>query len=400
MSRLPRHFPVSSFGVLLGLVLTLISPAATAQLFPTGEVVVSTSVRDPNPGLAPLKDGGTVVTWVDQVVQENESVEILRGRWLDPFLSTRFEIDLVEAHGSDLAQLHCPQVTRIGLGRVVFTWLEVTPGVRRVAYRVVGAEGTPLTEILYPYPPRAGQDDECPRIRGRDLGFVIAWSSRTLGVRKFSNDGVPTSPPFELGLPAELAAAPAPALAIDRDGGFAAAWVGRPTPTSRPTLLMRRFARDGTALGRAIPITSSEVLRFELVESAQGFELIWNRRLTSGRTTIRVQAFFRDLSPRNPARTALVSDFAVLSRATVRHPALETILTYFENGQVRGLPLTRKQLPCGPSSRLNAGRPLGAFPVTTSGFNILIAGVESPANGGPSELLVRSYSFPNCALFP
>lgn len=401
MATLSRHPWACKQIFWLGLGVALWIPiAASAQLVQTGEVVVSTAVRDPFPGLAPLVDGGTVLTWVDQVQGDDELVEILRGRWLNPDLSTRVEVSIAEAHGRELALLLCPQVTRIGLGRVVFAWLEATPGVRRVAYRVVDGDGTPLTEILHPYPPQAEQDDECPRIRGRDLGFVIAWSSRSLGVRKFSNDGVPTSPPIRLGRPA--GSAPAAALAIDRDGGFAAAWVGQPTPTSRPTLLLRRFARDGTALGRAIPITDSEVLRVELVESASGFELIWNRRFANGRTSIRAQAFNRDLSPRSPAQTVLASDFAVLSRAAV-DPLLRTIITYHENGQVRGLPLARKNLPCGPATRLNGDSPLGDFPVVTSKLfpsSVVVAGVESPYDGGPSELRVRSYDTTGCSALP
>lgn len=384
-------------------VMLLISLPASARLIPMGETVLPEAPGNEFVGLAPLAGRGVVVTWVDA------DEEVLRARELEADLGERRSFDVADTRGGAPTRLFCPQVARIGQGRLVFAWAEfnVLEVRYRVAYRVMNEDGTPRSPIRYAQDQVPRLNEGCPRLSGGDTGFVIGWtldlhpifSPLRLRARTFSIRGVPTSPPIDLA----ISGGPtfSPEVFVDRAGGFVAAWVLEGESSGEGNeLVMGRFGRDGKPIGRPLRVADPVYGFIAFTADAQsGSEVFWATREVGGIPTLHARRFDRNLRPISPVRTVFMgNDFVLIPTATVDRKG-RTALLVANGGIVYGLQLdpSLDARRCGAILRVNDESPLSSFPVVVSGpGEVVVAGVEVAREPYRLTVVVRRYRLGAC----
>ncbi len=388
-------------GLTAGLGAAILLFAATpvsARLIPRGEVVFPDPPGNGFIGLAPLAGKGVVVAWVEP------GQEVLRAQELEADLGFRRDFEVAGPGGSPPALIFCPQVARLGRGRLAFAWSELDPANdrHRVAYRVLHEDGSPRSPIRYAQgdPPRL--DEGCPNLSGGDTGFVIGWNLSLhpvgppyrLRARTFSVDGVPTSPPIDLATSESLTTAPQ--VVADRDGGFAAAWSPRNSAGDSREIVLRRFHRAGTPHGRIARIAADRLELQGLVAGTfQGYELIWSLR-QGDRRSLEARRFDRNLVAITPARIVFAAETPIEATGAVDRKA-RTALLVSAGGILRGFELNPGLQPCGAAIRVNVDLPQGTFPVVVSAPNeVTVAGVEASIENPLPKLIVRRYALGAC----
>ncbi len=385
----------------------LISLPVSAALIPKDETVFPEAPGNEFVGLASLAGRGVVVTWVDA----DEGV--LRARELEADLQERRSFDVADTRGGAPTRIFCPQVARIGQGRLVFAWAEfnVLEVRYRVAYRVMNEDGTPRSPIRYAQDQVPRLNEGCPRLSGGDTGFVIAWTlelhplfgSLRLRARTFSVRGVPTSPPIDLAISSGTTFSPH--VVVDRAGGFVAAWVlERDTSGEESELVLGRFGRDGKPIGRPLRVAGPVDGPIAFTADAQsGSEVFWATRDVGRFPTLHARRFDRNLRPISPIRSVFVgNDFVLNPTATVDRKGRTALLVY-NGGIVHGLELdpSLDARRCGAILRVNDEGPQSSFPVVVSApGEVIVAGLETSGGTSGLKLIVRRYKLGACGAAP
>lgn len=396
-------------GIAAGLgtaVLVFAAIPASARLIPKGETVFPESPGNGFIGLAPLAGRGVVVAWLDA------DQRVLRARELEADLEERRSFDVADTRGGAPTLLFCPQIARIGQGRLVFAWAELNESnlLFRVAYRVMNEDGTPRSPIRYAQEQVPRLTEECPRLSGGDTGFVIAWNlalgpiggSARLRARTFSIRGEPTSPPVDLAI--SVGTTFSPHVVIDRAGGFVAAWVlARDTSGEANELVLGRFGRDGQPIGRPLRVADPVRGLIAFTADAQsGFEVFWATRDAERRHALFARRFDRNLRPISPIRTVFLGNDQVLTPTATVDRKGRTALVVANGGILYGLELdpSLDARRCGAILRVNDDLPQGYFPVVVSApGEVVVAGVEAGGDSAP-RLIVRRYKLGACGAEP
>lgn len=403
-SRRKRRRLAAGFAAMVTLLVAL---PASARLIPKGETVFPEAPSNEFVGLAPLASRGVVVTWVD--VDE----EVLRARELEADLGERRSFDVADTRGGAPTRIFCPQVARIGQGRLVFAWAEfnVLEVQYRVAYRVMNEDGTPRSPIRYVQDQVPRLSEQCPRLSGGDTGFVIAWTldlhpifgGLRLRARTFSIRGVPTSPPIDLAISEGFTLSPE--VVVDRAGGFVAAWVVERDATGEENeLVLGRFGRDGKPIGGSVRVADPVDGSIAFTADAQsGSEVFWATRDADRIPTLHARRFDRNLRPISPVRSVFMgNEFALIPTATVDRKGRTALLVY-NGGIVSGIELdpSLDARRCGAILRVNDEIPRSSFPVVVSApGEVVVAGLESSDGLSALKLIVRRYKLGACGAEP
>ena len=402
-SRRKRRGLAAGFSVLAALLVAL--PGA-ARLLPLGETVFPESPDNGFIGLAPLAGRGVVIAWLD------EGQRVLRARELEEDLLERRSFDVADSRGGPPTLLFCPQIARIGQGRLVFAWAELNESnlLFRVAYRVMHEDGTPRSPIRYAQDQVLRLSEECPHLSGGDTGFVIAWNlalgpigpSSRLRARTFSLRGAPTSPPIDLAI--SVGSTSSPDVLVDRTGGFVASWVVNRGGNEGNELMLGRFGRDGKPIGRPVRVAApaQELIAFT-ADAQSGSELFWITRDADRRHMLLGRRFDRNLRPISPVRTVFVGNDSqpLIPTAAVDRKG-RTALVVANGGILYGLELdpSLDSRRCGAMLRVNDDLPQGFFPIVTSApGEVVIAGIEADGASLP-KLIVRRYRVGACGAPP
>lgn len=357
-------------------------------------------------GLAPLAGRGVVVTWVDA------DEEVLRARELEADLGERRSFDVADTRGGAPTRIFCPQVARIGQGRLVFAWTEfnVLEVQFRVAYRVMNEDGTPRSPIRYAQDQVPRLVEQCPHLSGGDTGFVIAWTlehpifgGTRLRARTFSIRGVPTSPPIDLANSASPTFSPE--VVVDRAGGFVAAWVVQRDATGEENeLVLGRFGRDGKPIGGPVRVADPVDGSIAFTADAQsGFEVFWATRDADRIPTLHARRFDRNLRPISPVRSVFMGNGFVLKPTATVDRKGRTALLVSNGGIVSGIELdpSLDARRCGAILRVNDESPQSSFPVVVSApGEVIVAGLETSGGTSGLKLVVRRYKLGACGAEP
>ena len=398
-----RRAVAAGFGAMVTLLVAL---PASARLIPKGETVFPEAPSNGFVGLAPLAGRGVVVTWVDA------DEEVLRARELEADLLERRSFDVADTRGGAPTRIFCPQVARIGQGRLVFAWAEfnVLEVRYRVAYRVMNEDGTPRSPIRYAQVQVPRLIEGCPSLSGGETGFVIAWTlelhpifeGMRLRARTFSIRGVPTSPPIDLAISEGFTLSPE--VVVDRAGGFVAAWVVERDAFGDNELVLGRFERDGKPIGGPVrvadPVDGSIAFT---ADAPSGSEVFWATRDVGRFPTLHARRFDRNLRPTSPVRSVFAgNDFRLTPTATVDRKGRTALLVY-NGGMVSGLELdpSLDSRRCGAILRVNDEGPQGSFPVVVSApGEVIVAGLETSGGTSGLKLIVRRYRLGACGAAP
>lgn len=397
-----RRGLAAGFGVMVTLFVAL---PVSARLLPKGKTVFPELPANGFIGLAPLAGRGVVVAWLDA------DQRVLRARELEADLEERRSFDVADTRGGAPTLLFCPQIARIGQGRLVFAWAELRESnlLFRVAYRVMNEDGTPRSPIRYAQDQVPRLSEECPRLSGGATGFVIAWNlsrnpigpSSRLRARTFSVRGVPTSPPIDLAI--SVGSTFPPDVVVDRTGGFVASWVLNKGVDEGNELVLARFRRDGKPIGRSLRVAAPVQGLIAFTADAQsGSEVFWATRDAERRHTLHARRFDQNLRPISPVRTVFMgNDFVLIPTATVDRKG-RTALMVANGAILYGLELdpSLDSRRCGAILRINDDLPQGFFPVVVSApGEVVVAGIEAGGDSVP-KLIVRRYRLGACGAAP
>ncbi|MEP7012543.1 MAG: hypothetical protein ABJC13_19655 [Acidobacteriota bacterium] len=382
----------------------LISLPVSARLIPLGESVFPELPANPFIGLAPLAGRGVVVTWLEA------DQKVIRARELEADLRERRDFDVVDSRGGAPVTLFCPQVARIGQGRLAFAWgvVDLNNLRSRVAYRVMNEDGSPRSPIRYAQgdPPRL--EESCPSLSGSDTGFVIGWNLSLspvgppyrLRARTFSVDGTPISPSIDLATSESITFPPN--VVIDREGGFVAGWTLMTHSGEGNELVLGRYARDGKPMGRPVLVATDVRELSALTAGPQsGFEGVWALREADLHRTLKAQRFDQNLREISPVRTVYAARGQVAIPTAAVDQKARTALVVFDGGMVNGVELDRSLARCGAVIRVSAELPQGYFPVVISSpGEVVVAGVETAPEPYRPKVIVRRYRLGACSPTP
>jgi hypothetical protein len=386
------------------MLLLLISLPVSARLIPLGEVAFPLMPANEFIGLGPLAGSGVVVAWLD------EDQKVLRARELEADLSERRNFNVADYRAAPPTRLYCPQVARIGQGRLAFTWGLPDPssGRLRLAYRVMNEGGSARSPIRFVQGESPLLSQGCPHLSGGDTGFVISWylsnhpisTTQYLRARTFSISGVPTSPPIAVATSEGLTIPPE--VVVDRDGGFVAAWT-LVTHGDAKQLFLGRFGRDGSSIGRQVRVAGPvrDLIAFTAgPESGSG--VIWAVREADFKITLRAQRFDRNLRPASPVQAVFKSERRMAIPTAAVDPRWRTALVVADGNEIKGLELDLSLAPrCGAAIPVNVDFPQGFFRVVASApGEVVIAGVESATGIYMPKVILRRYRLGACSSAP
>jgi hypothetical protein len=237
------------------------------DVFPVvGDFVLSLSV-------AAREDGGFVVAWIDQ--------------------GNRIVYRLFDSEGGPVG----PE-RRLGIGaeasvaagprnEMVVVWEDWSPQsslVQAVAGQRLRPDGIRRGKKFLVNQPRRTQIVR-PQVAFDGAGnFLILWYDRGIRARLYGKGGAARSRIFRLS-----SGFPGAGIAMDREGNFALAWPVREEGASPVDLVVRRFENDGSPLGPAVTVSSSELLLDLAIagDEAGRFVVVW----TTDQNHLRAQVF-------------------------------------------------------------------------------------------------------------
>ena len=372
---------------------------AEAQWRPLREVAIAGDFESDFFGLAALGGGRVALA---RVGPSFEGTHAVRGLVFDRYLFLRHDF-LVATRGKDTSVAFlCPVVAHLGGGSLAFAWLETSSETARarIAYRVVGAEGSPLGPIRFVESDRVGGLG-CPSLDGGPLGFVVGWSRaltsdnnvHDLRLRTFSVDGRPTSASFSVAR--SRSSTSVPSIAVEPDGGFVAAW-GVELADGTQDLFLGRFGRMGGPLGPVKKVVAGARDLIAFARSRRGeLDLIWARGQGSSGRVLRARRFDGDFEAISRAKTVL-STFLPVVPASVIDRLGRTAFIAQTSFSVRGFTLGPTLALCGPEITVSELWPQGLFRIVSSKpGEVVVAGVDF--SSGARDMYLRSYALPLCA---
>lgn len=234
------------------------------------------------PRVAPLPDGGFVVVWIDTARDGSETGVF--GQRFDASnapVGGDFQVNTYTT-GPQGDDDDGPTVAADGSGRFMVAWDGRGPqdgGSVDVFMRAYDEAGSPQGPEFLVSTPLDDLEERYPKAAANEVGdFVVAWNRAysTVRARRFDTSGAPAGPELEV---TNDGYENVPNVAMDRAGNFVVTWEADEYYFFRE-MVARRFSRDGVPLGPQFQVnTVVQLYQYDpdvAADPAGNFVVAWN----------------------------------------------------------------------------------------------------------------------------